>query len=102
LNSQVDGWWVRRGGVTSFDAMATPEGVRYSDGGGLSAQGWAGREAVRPQAVGWFAEGVSVPEIARRLRVAQTAGYGCKQRWRTGGQAALASKGAGRLALPAR
>jgi hypothetical protein len=56
--------------------MATPEAVRYSDGGGLSAQGRAGREAVRPQAVGWFAEGVSVPEIARRLRVSQTAVYG--------------------------
>ncbi|WP_212808354.1 helix-turn-helix domain-containing protein [Micromonospora endophytica] len=55
--------------------------MRYSDGGGLSARGRAKREAVRRQAAGWFAQGVSVPEIARRLRVSQTAVYG----WRSGG-----------------
>ncbi|MEU9508229.1 hypothetical protein AB0D32_18360 [Micromonospora sp. NPDC048170] len=47
--------------------------MRYPDGGGLSARGRAKREAVRRQAAGWFAEDVSVPEIARRLRVSQTA-----------------------------
>jgi transposase len=42
-----------------------------------------------------FAEGVSVPEIARRLRVSQTAVYGWRQRWRRGGEPALASRGPG-------
>lgn len=51
------------------------------------------REAVRRQAAGWFAEGVPVPQIAARLRVSQTAVYGWRQRWRTGGEHALASKG---------
>src|SRR6266498_756473 len=57
--------------------------MRYPDGGGLSAQGRVRREAVRLQAAGWFAEGVSVPEVARRLRVSQTAvhGFGEDQRW---------------------
>ncbi|GIF45021.1 helix-turn-helix domain-containing protein [Actinoplanes xinjiangensis] len=58
---------------------------------GLSARGWAKREAVRRQAAGWFAAGMSVPEVAARLRVSQTAVYG----WRTGGEDALASKGPG-------
>lgn len=68
--------------------------MRYSDGGGLTAQGRAKREAVRRQAAGWFAEEVPVPEVARRLRVSQTAVYGWRQRWRAGGEQALASKGA--------
>jgi transposase len=46
---------------------------------------------------GWFAEGVSVPQMARRLRVSQTAVYGWRQRWRRGGEQDLASKGAGWL-----
>jgi transposase len=50
---------------------------------------------VRRQAAGWFAEGVSVAEVARRLRVSQTAVYGWRRRWRGGGEAALASKGPG-------
>jgi transposase len=69
--------------------------MRYPDGGGLSAQGRARREAVRRQAAGWFVEGVSVPEVARRLRVSRTAVYGWRQRWRRGGEQALASKGPG-------
>ena len=69
--------------------------MRYPDGGGLSARGRAKREAVRRQAAGWFAQGISVPEIARRLRVSQTAVYGWRKRWRTGGEDALASKGPG-------
>jgi transposase len=69
--------------------------MRYPDGGGLSAHGRVRREVVRLRAAGWFAEGVSVPEIARRLRVSRTAVYGWKQRWRRGGEAALASKGPG-------
>ncbi|WP_431921180.1 winged helix-turn-helix domain-containing protein [Micromonospora wenchangensis] len=69
--------------------------MRYPDGGGLSARGRAKREVVRRQAAGWFAEDVSVPEIAWRLRVSQTAVYGWRKRWRAGGEQVLASKGSG-------
>jgi len=48
---------------------------------------------VRQQAAVWFAQDVPVAQIARRLRVSQTAVYGWKQRWRHGGEEALASKG---------
>ena len=68
--------------------------MRYPDGGGLTEQGRAKREAVRRQAAGWFADGVPVAEVARRLRVSQTAVYGWRQRWKAGGEQALASKGA--------
>ncbi|WP_347877000.1 helix-turn-helix domain-containing protein [Micromonospora sp. KC606] len=60
--------------------------MRCPDGNGLSARGRAEREGVRRQAAGWFAEGVSVPEIAWRLRVLQTAVHGWRQRWRSGGE----------------
>lgn len=67
--------------------------MRYPDGGGLTARGRAKREDVRRQAAGWFAEGVAVPEIARRLRVSRTAVYNWRQQWTAGGVQALASKG---------
>lgn len=69
--------------------------MRYPDSGGLSAAGRARREAVRLQAADWFADGVPVREVARRLRVSATAVYGWRRRWRAGGQRALASKGPG-------
>ena len=50
---------------------------------------------MRLRAADWFAEGVPVAEIARRLRVSATAVYGWRQRWRRGGEQALASKGPG-------
>jgi transposase len=67
--------------------------MRYPDGGGLSPRGRAAREQVRLQAAAWFARDVPVVEVARRLRVSKTAVYGWKQRWRRGGEPALASKG---------
>jgi transposase len=67
--------------------------MRYPDGGGLTAQGRAKREQIRRQAADWFAEGVSVPEVARRLRVSRTAVYGWRHAWQAGGEQALASKG---------
>jgi transposase len=69
--------------------------MRYPDGGGLSAQERAKREAIRLQAAGWFAAGMPVAEVARRLRVSQTAVFGWRQRWRRGGEEALVSKGPG-------
>jgi putative transposase len=53
------------------------------------------REAVRLQAATWFAEGVPVPDVARRLRVSKTAVYGWRQRWCRGGERMLASNGPG-------
>jgi transposase len=69
--------------------------MRYPDGGGLSAAGRARREKVRLQAAEWFAEGVTPPEVARRLRVSCNSAYVWRRRWRAGGEAALASGGPG-------
>src|SRR5437868_3154521 len=69
--------------------------MRYADSGGLSAEGRAKRETVRLQAAAWFAEGVPVAEIARRLRVSTNSVYMWRRRWQAGGTAALASKGPG-------
>ncbi|MEU7980862.1 helix-turn-helix domain-containing protein [Micromonospora sp. NPDC049081] len=66
----------------------------------MSARGRAKREAVERQAAGWFVEDVSVPEIAARLRVSQTAVYGWRKRWKAGGEQALASKGARWVSVP--
>ncbi|WP_330186271.1 winged helix-turn-helix domain-containing protein [Dactylosporangium sp. AC04546] len=67
--------------------------VRYPDGGGLTAEGRARREAVRLQAAALFARDVPVPEIARRLRVSHNAVYVWRRRWLAEGEAGLASKG---------
>ena len=67
--------------------------VRYPDGGGLTAEGRARREAVRLQAAALFAEGVLVAEIARRLRVSHNVVYVWRRRWLADGDAGLASKG---------
>jgi putative transposase len=50
---------------------------------------------VRSQAAEWFAERVTPPEAARRLRVSSSSAYAWRRRWRAGGVAALASKGPG-------
>lgn len=67
--------------------------MRYADGGGLSAEGRAKREAVRMQAAEWFAQQVPVAQIASRLRVSINAVYGWRRRWKAGGRAGLVSKG---------
>jgi transposase len=69
------------------------DGVRYPDGGGLTAEGRARRETVRLQAAALFARGVPVPEIARRLRVSHNAVYVWRRRWLVDGGTGLASKG---------
>lgn len=67
--------------------------MRYPDGGGLTAEGRARREAVRLQAAALFTQGVSVAEIARRLRVSHNAVYVWRRRWLADGEAGLVSKG---------
>lgn len=67
--------------------------VRYPDGGGLTSEGRARREAVRLRAAELFVQDVPVPEIARRLRVSHNAVYAWRRRWRADGDAGLTSKG---------
>jgi transposase len=67
--------------------------MRYPDGGGVSAQGRAKREAVRMRAAEWFAQQVPVAEVASRLRVSTNSVYVWRRRWKAGGRAALVSKG---------
>lgn len=50
---------------------------------------------VRRQAAGMFEQDVSPVRVARRLRVSTKPAYQWRRRWRAGGEAALASKGAG-------
>lgn len=49
--------------------------VPSADGGGLTDQGRAKREAVRMRAAQWFAQDMPVAQIAHRLRVSTNAVY---------------------------
>jgi transposase len=69
--------------------------VRYADGGGLTAEGRARREAVRLQAAEMFAQDADPVQIARSLRVSTKSVYQWRRDWRAGGQEALTSKGPG-------
>ena len=76
--------------------------MRYPDGGGLSAEGRARREKLRLQAAQMFEQDVDpvqvarLPvQVARLLRVSAKSAYQWRRRWRAGGPAALASRGAG-------
>ena len=69
--------------------------MRYSDGGGLTAEGRARREKVRLQAAQMFEQGIKPAQVARLLRVSTKSAYQWRRGWRTGGEAALASKGPG-------
>jgi transposase len=69
--------------------------MRYPDGGGLTAAGRVRRESVRLQAAGMFEQDVSPVQVAQRLRVSTKPAYQWRRRWRSGGEAALASKGPG-------
>src|SRR5918997_4161524 len=69
--------------------------MRYSEGGGLTAEQRARRERVRLAAAEWIEEGASDWEVAARFRVTRMSA----NRWRRAltavGRPALASKGAG-------
>jgi transposase len=69
--------------------------MRYPDGGGLSAAGRTRREKVRQQAAWLFEHDMKPVQVAHPLRVSTKSAYQWRRRWRAGGQAALASKGAG-------
>jgi transposase len=69
--------------------------MRYPDGGGLTARARSRREQVRLEAAQMFAQDVDARQIARSLRVSTKSVYQWRRAWRSGGEAALASKGPG-------
>jgi len=69
--------------------------MRYADGGGLTMEGRSRREQVRLQAAEMFATGADARQVGSSLRVSTKSVYQWRRAWRAGGEAALASKGAG-------
>jgi transposase len=69
--------------------------MRYSDGGGLTARERSRRERVRLQAAEMFEHGEDARQVASSLRVSTKSVYQWRRAWQSGGEAALASKGAG-------
>src|SRR3954469_22491280 len=69
--------------------------MRYPDGGGLSPAARERRETLRMQAARLFAEDVAPAQVAARLRVSTKSVYQWRRRWRAGGEAGVASPGAG-------
>jgi putative transposase len=69
--------------------------MRYPDGGGLTAEGRTRREKVRLQAASMFGQDMEPAQIAKVLRVSTKSVYQWQRAWRSGGDAALASKGPG-------
>jgi transposase len=69
--------------------------MRYPDGGGLTAAERARREQVRLAAAELIEAGASDREVASRFRVSQMSANRWRRALAAGGQAALASKGAG-------
>jgi len=70
-------------------------GMRYGEGGGLTAAERARREHVRLAAADLIEAGASDREVARRFRVSRMSANRWRRALATGGRPALASKGAG-------
>jgi putative transposase len=68
-------------------------GVRYPDGGGLTAVQRERRERLRLEAAELFGAGIEPPQVAVRLRVSRNSAYRWRRAWEAGGTGALASKG---------
>jgi putative transposase len=68
--------------------------MRYGDGGGVGPQGRARREQIRRQAAVMFADGMSAVQVATALEVSTKSAYTWRRAWATGGEQAVASKGA--------
>src|SRR4051812_38664215 len=69
--------------------------MRYSDGGGLTAEERARRERVRLAAAEWIEEGASDREVAARFRVTRMSANRWRRALAAGGRPALASRGPG-------
>ena len=70
-------------------------GMRYGEGGGLTADQRVKREQVRMAAAGMFAEGATNPQVVRAFRVSAMSVSRCRRAYDAGGTAALVSKGPG-------
>ena len=70
-------------------------GMRYPDGGGLTAAERARREQVRLAAAEMIEAGAGDGEVARRFRVSRMSANRWRRALAAGGKQALASKGAG-------
>lgn len=70
-------------------------GMRYADGGGLTAEERARREQVRFAAAERFAAGAKEHEVAREFEVSRMSANRWHRALQAGGRDALASKGAG-------
>ena len=75
--------------------MRYADGMRYSQGGGLTAEERARRERVRLAAAEWIEEGASDREVAARLRVTRMSANRWRRALAAGGRPALVSKGPG-------
>jgi transposase len=71
------------------------DGMRYPDGGGLTAEERARRERLRLAAAEWIEEGASDREVAARFRVTRMSANRWRRALAAGGRSALASKGPG-------
>src|SRR3954466_4899056 len=69
--------------------------MRYSQGGGLTAEDCARREQLRLEAAEWIEEGATDREVAARFRVPGMWASRGRGALAAGGRPALASKGAG-------
>ncbi|XES00288.1 helix-turn-helix domain-containing protein [Streptomyces sp. S1D4-11] len=67
--------------------------MRYPDGGGLTADQRARREQVRFEAAELFMQGVTPPQLARRLRVSRKSSCAWHARLREDGVEGLWPKG---------
>src|SRR6266705_2779624 len=84
--------------VTTRDgwrAVRYAGGMRYADGGGLTAAERARREQVRLAAADLIEAGASDREVARRFRVTRMSANRWRRALAAGGRAALMSKGPG-------
>src|SRR5881275_3109158 len=69
--------------------------MRYSQGGGLTAEDCARREQLRLEAAEWIEEGATDREVAVRFRVTRMSANRWRHALADGGRPALASKGLG-------
>jgi putative transposase len=69
--------------------------MRYAHGGGLTAEERRRRERLRLDAAELFAQGMAPVEVARRFRVTRMSTNRWYRAWKSGGPAALASRGPG-------
>ena len=70
-------------------------GMRYPDGGGLTAAERARREQVRLDAAEMIEAGAGDRQVAKRFRVSRMSANRWRRALAADGRAALASKGAG-------